>query len=181
MSLQSSLTLFVGLLCALDLLLTLGVIKRLREHDSSLAAMPKAQPAVQIGDSVGEFTATAVDGTRVTAGALPGQTLVGFFSPTCRPCQEKLPQFVRYAAARGNGPGSVLAVVVTEDADEGTEFVAALSPVARVLLDTPRGPVTRAFKARSFPTVLTTEAVGTGLPVVTDNRVALDVPAGTSA
>ncbi|MFD7712102.1 TlpA family protein disulfide reductase [Streptomyces sp. NPDC059786] len=174
------LTVFVGLLCTLDLLLTLGVIKRLREHTELLAAARSAPPAAQVGDTIGEFHTVAVDGSPVGADALRGETLVGFFSPTCRPCQEKLPSFAELAAARGGRRAGALAVVVTEE-DDAAEFVAALEPVARVVVEQRQGPVGRAFKAHSFPTVLMVESDGERLPVVTDSRVALDVPAGTSA
>ncbi|MEV7796272.1 hypothetical protein AB0O68_30440 [Streptomyces sp. NPDC087512] len=180
MSFLIALTVFVGLLCALDLVLTLGVIKRLREHTALLAkGSQPARPAIQVGESVGRFMATTVDGAPLEPGSLHGETLVGFFSPTCRPCQEKLPQFAAYAAARSGGRDGVLAVVVTEE-DDAAEFVAALSPVARVVVEGRQGPVGTAFMAHSFPTMLTVESADEGTLVVTDTRVTLDIPAATS-
>ena len=49
----------VGMLCALNLILTLGVIKRLREHAALLAGGP---PTIAVGEAIGEFSARTVQG-----------------------------------------------------------------------------------------------------------------------
>ncbi|HET6856330.1 MAG TPA: hypothetical protein VFH94_04445, partial [Streptomyces sp.] len=52
----------VGLLCTLDLVLTVGVIKRLREHTELLAKQGGGRMSLGPGDEVGAFSATTVDG-----------------------------------------------------------------------------------------------------------------------
>jgi len=72
--------LLVGALCALNLVLTLGVIKRLREHTDLLAAGSNA-PTIGIGQEVGEFSARTVDGETVSPDLLSGETVVAFLLP----------------------------------------------------------------------------------------------------
>ncbi|MFI6599468.1 hypothetical protein ACIBHX_24715, partial [Nonomuraea sp. NPDC050536] len=70
----------VGVLCLLDLVLTLGVVRRLREHTKLVDALYEmvatmgapAGPAV--GEVVGEFDVTTVDGSRVSRELLADQT-----------------------------------------------------------------------------------------------------------
>jgi hypothetical protein len=146
----------VGLLCLLDLLLTVGVIQRLRQHTELLnklqAGPAMAMPDVMLpaGSEVGEFAATTTDGTPVSRELLAGRTFVGFFTPGCQPCKEKLPTFLEAAPAFSGGREQVLAVVVAGP-EEGAETTAQLNPVARVVLEPPDGPVAKAFGTTGFP------------------------------
>ncbi|MCD9194406.1 TlpA family protein disulfide reductase [Streptomyces albireticuli] len=170
----------VGSLCTLDLLLTLGVVKRLREHTELLAKvsenMPGMPPVIGVGEEVGEFTAVGVDGEALTRESLRGDTLVAFFSPNCEPCHEMLPRFVAYARARSGDRERALAVVVGA-ADLAAEQVEALRPVARVVVEGSDTALTTAFRIKGFPTVLRVAQDGHGHAVVAQNRVNLDSPA----
>lgn len=169
----------VGTLCTLDLLLTLGVVKRLREHTELLSKvsdnMPGRPPVIGVGEEVGEFTAVAVDGEVLTRESLRGDTLVAFFSPNCAPCHEMLPRFVAYARAGGGGRERVLAVVVGAP-ELATEQVEGLRPVARVVVEGSDTALTTAFRIKGFPTVLKLTQDGHGHVVVAGNRVDLDLP-----
>ncbi|QIS07980.1 hypothetical protein [Nocardia arthritidis] len=165
----------VGLLCALDLLLTVGVIKRLREHTDLLSNRDRA-PMIGVGEEIGEFEASTVDGERLSTELLGDETLVAFFSPSCGPCKEKLPKFVAYARA-AEIPRPV--AVVVGAAHEAEEFVAALRPVARVVVESADGAMGTAFRAQAYPTVLKVGPDRWGKLVVQANRVDLDQPALT--
>jgi thiol-disulfide isomerase/thioredoxin len=143
----------VGLFCALDLILTLGIIKRLREHTELLSGRNGPKPSIGLGEEVGEFTASTIDGESLTRDDLVGETLVGIFSPTCKPCREKLPKFVEFAQAIPGGRERVVAAVVG-DAELAAELVAQLRPVARVIQEDNDGTFSAAFQLRAFPTVL---------------------------
>lgn len=106
----------VGALGTVDLLLTIGVIKRLREHTELLATMgaPPA-PALGIHEEPGDFEVSDADGRVVRRDAL-GDAVVAFFSPTCKPCKATMPAFVEYARAFWGGRDQVLAVVVGDAA-----------------------------------------------------------------
>ncbi|MFG2287657.1 TlpA disulfide reductase family protein [Streptomyces sp. NPDC048595] len=181
MSFLIAAVLLVGTLCTLDLVLTLGVIKRLREHSEQLsgASGPGGRfdtLDMAVGEEVGEFDTSTVDGERLTRGMLAADTLVAFFAPGCRPCREKLPAFVDHARSLPGGRAQTVAVVVGEPADAAA-FVAELSPVARVVVEAgPDEPLSAAFRARSFPTLLRVSPDGHGRVHVTANRIALHRP-----
>ncbi|WP_433442522.1 hypothetical protein [Nonomuraea sp. CA-141351] len=147
----------VGALCLVDLVLTLGVVRRLREHTKLLDALyeavdlmggPLGGGQLSPGDVAGDFEATTVDGTRLTRDLLPDGTVVAFLSPDCSGCHEKLPAFASWAA--GQDRSRVLAVVDNRSGDPA-EMVTTLKPVAQVIVDS---AVSNAFGVQSFPTFL---------------------------
>ncbi|MCM6771892.1 TlpA family protein disulfide reductase [Nocardia sp. CDC159] len=169
----------VGALCILNLILTVGVIARLREHTDLLSNRGEA-PIIGIGEQVGEFETATVDGEPLRTDLLADETLVAFFSPTCAPCQAKLPKFVEHARATAAGTPRPVAVVVGAP-EEATEFVAALRPVSRVVLDGTDGTMAAAFQAHAFPTLVKVGPGKGNSVVVKTNRVDLEQPARTAA
>ncbi|MGP3685991.1 TlpA disulfide reductase family protein [Streptomyces sp. IBSNAI002] len=167
----------VGLLAALDLLLTVGVIKRLREHAELISDKANADAPVPlgIGEEVGNFSVTGADDEELTLADLEGETLVAFFSPNCTPCKEKLPLFTEYARHFPGGPRQVLAVIAG-GAEGGGRFAESLRPVARVVREDYNGEVGAAFQAKAYPTLLLVGREPDGRVVVRDNQV--DVTAG---
>ncbi|ATL32968.1 redoxin domain-containing protein [Streptomyces formicae] len=163
---------FVGLLCTLDLILSLGVIKRLREHTELLGAL-NGRASLGVGETVGDFTAVAVDGTEVSRSGLTDDTLVGFFSPGCPACAEQLPKFVEFAKAVPGGRARVLAAVVG-DPRRTADLVARLKPVAQVVAEGQNGAVGSAFAIAAFPSILKVSVQGSGHPIVADARVDLE-------
>jgi hypothetical protein len=175
--------LIVGMLCLLNLVLTVGVIHRLRAGTGSTSVDEDGRDLVpQPGDPVADFAAWTVDGGRVSQSSVAG-ALVAFLSPNCKPCQAALPEVLRRAGSPG--AAEVLAVVVGDPQDM-TDMVTALGPVARVLTEEPFGPVATAFGVRSFPTFVrvagdrTIAAAGLDLAQVagakTPRRPAVRVP-----
>jgi hypothetical protein len=130
----------LAVVCVLNLILTLGLIRRLRAQDAPHAGPPTA---LGVGAEIGDFAATTVDGEPVRRDDLTG--LVGFFSAGCDPCHELLPRFVEHA--KGQARERVLAVVTGED----RETVEALRPVARVVAEDYDGTVTTAFQNEWTP------------------------------
>ncbi|MFJ6379536.1 TlpA family protein disulfide reductase [Kitasatospora sp. NPDC092039] len=174
MSVLIPLLLLVGALCVLDLLLTLGVIRRLREHSDLLAAPggPGTVPvAPEVGTPIGEFSVETTTGERLTDADLAEGALVAFFSPTCGPCRTKLPKFVEHVAALPRGRNGALAVVVGEP-EESADFVRRLSAVTRTVRESSGGALAGAFQAQAFPTLLTVGRPA-GRLAVTANDVAL--------
>lgn len=158
MSIFDALTIVVGLVCAVNLLLTFGVIRRLREHTELLAAGgadtgTAMRVMLEEGERPTDFSATTLDGDVVTARSIGG--LIGFFSPDCPPCQERARQFADYAADLPGGRDQALAVVVRppghDDADSVTAMAALLAGHARVVMEGPGGPVATAFEVAVFP------------------------------
>ncbi|MGK5552103.1 TlpA family protein disulfide reductase [Actinomadura kijaniata] len=152
----------VGALCLLDLLLTLGVIRRLREHTAALEGLlarggggrPPGDDLPAAGDAVAPFAATATDGTPVTAESLAGRVIVAFLSTECDACRGQLPRFVEQA--RGQGRDRVLGVVVG-DAAAAEDMVAALEPVARVAVEPVGAAISAAFGVSAYPSYVVVE------------------------
>ncbi|MGC9671362.1 TlpA family protein disulfide reductase [Planosporangium sp. 12N6] len=163
----------VGLLCTVDLVLTLGVVKRLREHTEMLSNMGNTATAIGVGDVVGQFSTSTVDHEPLSPDLFTGETVVAFLSPDCGPCNEKLPKFVEFARARPDGRNRAVAVVVG-GTDQAAPFVAELAAVARVVVEEPDGPVGAAFNVKAYPAVLEVAPNGAGRLVVTADRVDLD-------
>ncbi|WP_163509046.1 redoxin domain-containing protein [Fodinicola acaciae] len=174
MSFLIALVAVLTVLCLLNLLLVFGVIRRLREHTELLAAQKGGTATVSIGERISDFEATTVDGMPLSNADLGAETVAAFFSPSCKPCQAKLPRFVEYAGQLPGGRDQVLVTVAAEDAAEASEFVRKLSPVARVVVEEGNGPVAEAFGVQMFPTLLRVAPNDAGELVVTANRVRLD-------
>jgi hypothetical protein len=119
-------TVFAVVLTLANLLLLLGVIRRLRELS----------------------TASHDD--------LAGN-LVGFFTPGCPACVERLPEFISHA--RQKTPDQTVAVLVGEP-EELTEMIEPRA-VAGVVLEPPQGPVAQAFEVKGFPALALLDASGT--------------------
>jgi hypothetical protein len=151
----------VGVLALLNLLLTFGVIRRLREHSERLSRPAAGLPDLMlgVGESPGPFTARTTEGEQVSLQALAGrEQLVGFFSPTCQPCKEVAPEFVARAAAIG--PAGALAVVVGGP-EEVEDLVTMFEPVARVVVEAvANGAVASAFRVNGFPALCLLDADG---------------------
>jgi len=147
----------VGLLGIVNLIFSFGVIRRLREHTTLIDGLSHggaggAGQAVMnaAGTTVGDFAVSTVDGERVTNDELSDPTLVGFFSPSCAPCRERMPQSVERAHQYARD--HVLAVVVAPDDDaDAPTLVAELTGVARVVRESDSGPISTAFGVHGFP------------------------------
>ncbi|GAA3709227.1 TlpA family protein [Nonomuraea antimicrobica] len=129
----------LGVLCLLNLLLTIGILRRMRTQADQAGWHPGPVFALGPGSAVGEFAVVTTTGEPVSHDSLTG--LVGFFSAGCEACHDLLPRFVEHV--RESGRKDVLAVVGGDDA----ELVQALTPVARVVVaGLDGGPVARALQ-----------------------------------
>ena len=138
----------VGILCVLNLVLTFGVIRRLREDTARLAAEHRF--AIEVGRRPAEFTARTIDGEEVS---LKHPALVGFFAAGCEPCTAQIEPFVVQAAKLPDGAAQVL-VVIDGTTETAQDYITALSPVAQIVLEVGNnGPVKSAFELTGFPSV----------------------------
>jgi hypothetical protein len=151
----------VGVLCLLDLLLTLGVIRRLREHTALLEAGGAGQSVaiteLAVGETPDAFSVLTVGGPRVSGPA--GLQVVAFFSPHCSACPERVPPFIDYLGSNAIGRESVLAVI--EGSDDGPPpYLDQLTEVAQVCAGPDGDKVSEAFKARGYPAFCLLDADG---------------------
>lgn len=154
----------VGLLGLLNLLLTLGILRRMRAE----AGMKGAASPFELrpGSTLGEFAATTINGEPITDETVTGT--VAFFSAGCKPCHDLLPDFVAYA--REQGRDNVVAVVAGDE----PATVSVLAEVARVVVtaELSGGPVAAAFRNTWTPALY---AVSDRHIIATATRVA-DLP-----
>lgn len=142
----------VAALALLTLLITLGLVKRLRVHADHLTKLLANQSpgrdviGVSVGTPIASFTATTIDGLEVTPA---GGMLLGFFSTTCSTCAESLPGFLTYAEPLGRE--RVVAIVQGFE-PALTELAEQLSKVAQVVIEPVDGPVARAVGVSAMPT-----------------------------
>ncbi|MEV4159965.1 TlpA family protein disulfide reductase [Nonomuraea dietziae] len=138
---------FVGLLCLFNLVLGLGVLRRLREHTAELARLNERSmfmpydPAVLVGRALPEAAA--------------GARLVGFFDVGCSTCHERAPQF---AEAAGKQPALA---VVTGDGAKVDDLVAMVGGVSRVITGEEAARLTHDLGVEAFPTFLWADQEGT--------------------
>jgi thiol-disulfide isomerase/thioredoxin len=157
----------IGLLSALNLVLTLALIRRLRGDGAAAAGHAGPPMALGPGSQVGDFTATTTEGEPVTRADLLG--LVAFFSAGCAPCHELAPRFARLATGLPR-----LAVVTGDD----PELVAVLSPSVRLVVEDHDGAVSSAFQNTWTPAVY---LVDSGQRVVAAGGRLEDLPIESAA
>jgi hypothetical protein len=152
----------VGILVLLDLLLTLGLIKRVRTHAGllgrladQLAGQPPNPGVLAVGTPVGDFAGVTTEGAELSRGTFPDGAVIGFFSSWCDACAEHLPGFLSYAEPLGRD--RVLAVV-QGDLEGLAELVGKLSKVAQVVTEPDQGPIARAVGVRALPTMAVVDA-----------------------
>lgn len=138
-----------------NLLLFLGVMRRLREHTELLSkgaghGGSDSEGLLAAGETVADFTATTMDGGTVGRADLRDGAMVAFFSPTCAPCRERLPEFVELAGALPAADRQAYAVIIGDAAD-AADMARQLSPAARVVIGPTTVPMVEAFGAESFP------------------------------
>ncbi|HEY1177205.1 MAG TPA: hypothetical protein VGF17_13700 [Phytomonospora sp.] len=147
----------VGAIATLNLLLTVGVIRRLREHTAQLAEFSGSgvPSGPVVGDPIEDFTTAAVDDTAIARADLDSYALVSVMSPGCGPCEEKLPKLVAMLEDGSLPKRSVLAVIAGGE-EEAVPMVTALQDLAVVVREEPvSGAVQSAVGIRAYPTMFT--------------------------
>jgi thiol-disulfide isomerase/thioredoxin len=141
-------------LCLINLVLTLGVVRRLREisREAGRVHDPTEAGRLPAGADVGAFSALTTDGTTVSRETVNGPTLIGFFSPDCPPCVDAVPEFVGYAHTVPGGRDRVVAVVLAKPGSGG-ELAAELRDVAQVITGPDASATQQALAVLALPTV----------------------------
>ena len=153
---SAALVLF-GILTLGELLLIMLLTRKVRQLDRrltqvrlSLRSEQRGQPWLEVGTQIPPFVAETTHGEPMSLEWLLGrESVVGFFSPGCRPCRQQLPVFARHAASGGR---QALAVVVGP-ASKADEYLTILDGVMPVVREEQGGSVTTAFATRAFPGV----------------------------
>lgn len=158
MSYLAAAVLLLGVLCCLNLAMTLAVVRRLRRQ-----AERAAEDAVRLppGVPVPDFSAVTVAGTAISRSDLTGaRSVVAFLAANCPPCHEQVPEFAAYARSVPGGAAQVLAVVVGGGDAETAQLAADLEGVAAVTLESVAGPLQKALAVTGFPTFYVLDETG---------------------
>jgi thiol-disulfide isomerase/thioredoxin len=149
----------VGAVCLLDLLLTFGVIRRLREHTEMLASAGPAKPpaGLSTGELPGTFAAMTTEGDLVHG--TTGLRVVAFFASWCTVCPERVPPFAAYLRTYQISRHSVLAVSAGPG-DAPPAHLAELVGLAQICAEKDDGELAKAFKVTTFPTFYLLDADG---------------------
>jgi hypothetical protein len=150
----------VGLLCLTDLLLTFGVIRRLREHTEQLTGFSgQDAPVTDLADGEipAPFTALSTGGEQLSGPA--GLRLVAFFSAGCSACPERVPAFLDYLRANQIARDEVF-VVITSAQPDPVSYAEQLAEVAPVGVEPLDGELAAAFKVRGFPSFFLLDGAG---------------------
>ncbi|MBB6405673.1 hypothetical protein [Arthrobacter sp. AZCC_0090] len=176
MILLSVALLVTALIAVVNLVFTLAVVRRLREHESKLGDISTKSAATDLmvkpGEAPANFDSLTIAGERLSTASLGAGTLIGFFLKGCAPCSELFPDFVK--AVREYGGNSRPIAVLAGFSDEDNDYVAALSEFAHVVFENQSDTsdtLTKAFKVSAYPSVCTMDAAG--CVSSTDKRIVL--------
>lgn len=174
MSVLAAAVIVVGALCLVDLMLTFGVIRRLRSHTEMLSA-PQIPATLMTGlhesDKVGKFSGTSADGEQLSGPA--GLRMAAFFSSSCSTCPAHVPTFIDYVRQNNVGRDAILAVVVGS-AERPPAYQDRLAQVATVVPEPDAAVISQAFKVTAYPTFYLLD--GDGI-VTAAGHDPLDMPA----
>ncbi|MFF4624966.1 TlpA disulfide reductase family protein [Nonomuraea jabiensis] len=145
----------VGVVGLLNLAILLVVLRRWRELEATGGGAPSAEPSpsVRMIDRIPSFSARALDGTAVTERTLLGkETLVGFFSLTCKACVEAVPLFAGHAERLRAAGGTSLAIVHGDDSAD-SELAAMLSDVVDIVIaEDSKAELSKRYGTKHYPT-----------------------------
>jgi hypothetical protein len=171
-------TAVVGVLCVLDLLLTLGVVRRLREHTEMLnRTHPPASSVMGLsaGQMPSAFSGVSVEGVPVAGPA--GLRLVAFFSTKCSVCPERVPALADFVRDNQLRRSEVLAIVTANPGDE-VPYLDRLTQVSQVCVESVGGELAAAFQLAGYPAFCLLDAGGVALATSFDPA---DLPAPVPA
>jgi thiol-disulfide isomerase/thioredoxin len=156
-------------LVLVNLLLSFGIVRRLRTHARLLpASAPAPRFASRVlGRPVGDFSAVADSGAPLSTAWLRGApTVVGFAMPGCRPCHREIPLLAEYLDALPDRTAKALVVVSTlpQEGDDFDEATASLRGLAEVVREPADGPLQTAFGVSMYPSFFIVDPDG----IVTD-------------
>lgn len=171
----------VGALGILNLLLSIGVVRRLRRHTELLANRAPVDDdvpasAVSVGTRVGALRARSTLGAELVFEEGPEPLLVAVLSPDCSPCRERLPLLLEHVE---RDPRARVLAVVLEEGGLEAEMVERLEPAVPVAVEPWGGDLPRLLEVEGTPSFVTvTNGVVTATSVFAPVGRAATVAAG---
>ncbi len=157
MSVWAAFTIVLSVVTIGHLLITLGLVRRLRTHTDLLNRLAdNSDRLLPEGTPIPAFTARTTDGRTITQAYLRHPAAVALLAVDCPHCRTNLPDFVAYVRSAGHARDRVPAVVAAGERTDPAarqDMLDALAPVATLVSEavgTP-GAVAAAFGAQAFP------------------------------
>ncbi|NUW46449.1 TlpA disulfide reductase family protein [Nonomuraea rhodomycinica] len=144
----------VGVVSLLNLAILLVMLRRWRALEAmGGGGAPGQAAAIRMIDRIPAFSAPALDGTTVTERTLLGkETLVGFFSLTCKACVEAVPLFAGHAE-RLRATGGISLAIVHGDDSAGSELAALLGDVVDIVIaEDSAAELSKRYGTKHYPT-----------------------------
>lgn len=155
----------VAIATALNLLLSVGLIHRLREVHRAMmewserVSINSLRSGLRQGEPLPEFSATTSSGSPLTREIMMGDSwLLGFFAGSCGSCRVELPRLtdiVREADSRFKS-----LVVIDGSAHQSADLLEMATPVGATVLEEDNGTLSNLFGVRFFPTFFLTDREG---------------------
>jgi len=151
----------VGALCLLDLLLTFGVLRRLREQSAELerlsaggaGGVPEFDRDALVGRTLPQPAATTIGEAPVA--------VVGFFAAGCEPCHKQAPELVAWASGQAGERAGARAVAVVTGTGAGADELVEIFGDAVIIIAGPDGSrVATELGISVYPTFVRTGAGG---------------------
>ncbi|WP_432036270.1 peroxiredoxin family protein [Streptomyces cucumeris] len=151
----------LAVLCLLNLLLTFGIVRKLRAGQGNAYAGDDPGLMIPNGSAMPEFEAETIDGETISGETLR-DALIGFVSPHCSACREQLPNFVEIAGNH-RARGRTVVAFVHGDAEDARKMIEPLRGIAShvVIEDAEDGPTEKAFKVAGYPVFGIVDGAGT--------------------
>jgi len=144
----------------LNLVLGLGVIRRLREHAEILSGSGSQEGLTSPGHRIDDVAVTTVAGGTFVRDSLVGPTLVAFFMPGCKGCQIALPDVIR-AVGEGRYEGHRVLGVVNGTDEEADALRAELTSAVDTVVPAASADVIKAFGNSVYPAFYLIDENGT--------------------
>ncbi|MFI6284845.1 TlpA family protein disulfide reductase [Streptomyces sp. NPDC051018] len=158
--------LLLGIVTALNLVLVLAVIRRLRRHEQERKRLFGTYGTLESGPPADEplpaFTAVATDGTPVTSDGLNGrEAALTFLSTDCAVCATAAGDLPEFARRTGMDAAQMVVVIAGDDETAAEEMTAPLAGVATVVREEASGPMSTLYAIQATPTTVLVDAEGT--------------------
>ncbi|MEV4109852.1 redoxin family protein [Nonomuraea sp. NPDC049695] len=159
----------LGALVLLNLLLTLGLVRRMRHQDELIAetrhkGQHRSPSGLPNDVPVPEFATVTVEGQDLTRSWLTdGTTAVGFIAGDCPSCEAQLHAFVDLLKQRRKEENKSLVVLVEVPGmlpETEKELVGTFDGLATMTKESLGGTLQTAFRVRAYPAFFLIDAEG---------------------
>jgi len=108
-------------------------------------------PRATVGEPAPAISGTTLDGTRFDLASLRGRpVIVNFWGPSCIPCREEFPQFLRELDAHAADGLAIVGVLTDDPPEPARQFVAEYRATWPTVVD-PDGSIKRAYRVVARP------------------------------